>query len=263
MNRAYFDFSGETVLVSGGTRGIGAAIAVAFADAGADVTVFGIGSPPERVSSELSARAANARHLISAIECDVTDSGSVSATFSKLGAIDVFINNAGVEMYTPLSDDSATFCSAAAKTAATNFTGALTTAQAVVPHMKPGGRIIFTASIWSKTAVDRFSAYCASKHATLGMTRSLARELGPAGIRVNAVCPGWVRTEASLESLSRIAESQARDEADVLAEITGAQCFGGLLEPQQLTGTYLFLASDQARDITGQSITVDRGETCI
>ena len=79
--------------------------------------------------------------------------------------------------------------------------GSFWVTHAALPHMKRGGRIIFTASIWGKSVEAEFAAYCASKHAVIGLTRVLAKELGPDGITVNAVCPGWVRTEASMRSL--------------------------------------------------------------
>ena len=117
-----------------------------------------------------------------------------------------------------------------------------------------------TASMWGKTAVAEFSAYCASKHAVIGLTRSLAQELAPRQISVNAVCPGWVRTFASMRSLSFMAAQQKRTEADLLEEIVAAQALEGLMEPQDMVDMYLFLAGPAADNITGQSFTVDRGE---
>lgn len=260
MSSITFDFSGENVVVSGGTRGIGAAVAVAFARAGAAVTVLGSSHDMEHIADQLSADANSEVH---GRRCDVTDDRQVAATFAAFEHIDIYVNNAGVEKYTPVGGYEDLLVSDIEQTAGVNFRGALLTSLAAVPHMQDGGRIIFTASIWSKIGVAEFSAYCASKHATLGMMRSLARELGPRGIRVNAVCPGWVRTSASLASLKKLARQQGKSEADQLLEITSAQCLGGLLEPEELAGAYLFLASSAAQDMTGQSITVDRGELCI
>ncbi|RUU48355.1 SDR family oxidoreductase, partial [Mesorhizobium sp. M2C.T.Ca.TU.002.02.1.1] len=91
-------------------------------------------------------------------------------------------------------------------------------------------------------------------------TKTWARELGPKGIRVNAVCPGWVRTEASMRSLGRMAEHDGRGEAELLDAIVDGQALPGLMVPDDVAGTYLFLASDLAANITGQSLGVDRGE---
>ena len=109
-------------------------------------------------------------------------------------------------------------------------------------------------------AEARFGAYVASKHAIIGLTKTWAKELGPRGIRVNAVCPGWVRTEASMRSLGRMAAEQDLDEAVLLDRIVGGQALPGLMEPADMAATYLFLASDMAINVTGQSLGVDRGE---
>ena len=105
-----------------------------------------------------------------------------------------------------------------------------------------------------------FTAYCASKHANIGFMRALADELGPRGITVNAVCPGWVRTDAAMRSLSIMASNESRSEEDCLNDILSAQAIEGLMEPDDVASTYLFLASDKACNITGQALNVDRGE---
>jgi NAD(P)-dependent dehydrogenase (short-subunit alcohol dehydrogenase family) len=117
-----------------------------------------------------------------------------------------------------------------------------------------------TASVWSRSSEAGFAAYVASKHATIGLTKTWAKELGPRGIRVNAVCPGWVRTAASMLSLRRMSERTGRSEQAILDQVLGAQIIGGLMEPDDVAGPYLFLASDLARNITGQSLGIDRGE---
>ena len=92
------------------------------------------------------------------------------------------------------------------------------------------------------------------------MTKTWAKELGPKGIRVNAVCPGWVRTEASMRSLELMARHNNVSEDALLADIVGGQAFPGLMEPADMAEAYMFLASDSAKNITGQSLGVDRGE---
>ncbi|RVA22336.1 SDR family oxidoreductase, partial [Mesorhizobium sp. M7A.F.Ca.CA.004.11.2.1] len=170
------------------------------------------------------------------------------------------INNAGLELMTPITDSSDEAEAAFRRIIEINVIGtALVTARAL-PRMQAGASIINTASIWGRVAEARFGAYVASKHAIIGLTKTWAKELGSKGIRVNAVCPGWVRTEASMRSLGRMAEQGAVSEAALLEDIVGAQALPGLMEPADMAGTYLFLASDLAANITGQSLGVDRGE---
>ena len=257
MGRVRYDFSGETVLVTGASRGIGRAVAEAFALAGADVTVLSSGKGIHGAAREISAKAGRS---VEALECDITDSGAVKAALEGFGHIDVLVNNAGLERITPLLDADAAVEETFRRITDINTNGTFYVTRHAVPLMGEGGRVIVTASIWSRVAVPEFSAYITSKHANLGFTRVMAKELGPKGIRVNAVCPGWVRTEAAMLSLKNMSLRTGRSEDDLLAEIVGAQVLPGLLEPEDLAAPYLFLASDGARDMTGQALMLDRGE---
>ena len=184
----------------------------------------------------------------------------MAATVGGLERIDVLINNAGLELITPMNAEGREVEETFRRIIDINVMGTYYVTREALPKMGDGGRIILTSSMWGKTAEAEFSAYCASKHANLGFMRSLAKELAPRGISVNAICPGWVRTVASMRSLTAMAERQGRSEDDLLAEIVSAQAIGGLMEPQDMAATYLFLASEAADNITGQALTVDRGE---
>lgn len=251
MGRVRYDFSGERALVTGASRGIGRAVAEAYAAAGAEV-VF-LADDPE-VVAVAAAAGAGCRGVV----CDITDAGAVEAALAEIGPIDVLVNNAGLERITPLAEPEAE--AAFRRIVEINVIGTYLVTRQAAARMGAGGRIILTASIWSRTAVGEFSAYVASKHANLGFLRSIAHELGPRGIRVNAVCPGWVRTEAAMRSLAEMSRRTGRDAQALLDEIVAAQVLPGLLEPADLAPLYLFLGSEGAKDMTGQAVMLDRGE---
>jgi 3-hydroxybutyrate dehydrogenase len=221
------------------------------------VTILSSGSGIHAAAEAISDATRRPCH---ALECDITDAGAVKAALAGLGRIDVLVNNAGLERITPLLDESDEVEATFRRITDINTNGTFYVTRHAVPKMGPGGRIIVTASIWSRVAVPEFSAYVTSKHANLGFVRVMAKELGPRGIRVNAVCPGWVRTEAAMLSLQNMSLRTGRSEDDLLAEITGAQVLPGLLEPDDLAAPYLWLASDGAKDMTGQALMLDRGE---
>ncbi len=252
-----FDFSGKRVLVTGASRGIGLGVARGFAKAGADLTILATGPTVEEAAARLSEECG---HPVRALVCDITDRAAVAREVGGLGALDVLVNNAGLERITPILEPGEEVEATFRRIIEINVIGTYYVTREVVKTMAPGGRIVITASVWARTAAGPFSAYSSSKHANIGFMRCLAEELGPRGIAVNAVCPGWVRTDASMLSLSKIAAREGRSEEACLDEIMSAQAFAGLMEPDDVASTYLFLASDEAANITGQLLNVDRGE---
>ncbi|MEQ8666613.1 MAG: SDR family oxidoreductase [Rhodospirillales bacterium] len=257
MANLRYDFSGKRVLVTGGSRGIGYAVAKRFAETGANVSVMSSGSGVSDAAERLSHATGRA---VGAIRCDISNGEAVRESLARFDRLDVLINNAGLERITPLDDPDVEVENTFRRIVDINVIGTFLVTRHAVSKMPAGGRIILTGSIWSRTAVPEFSAYCATKHANLGFMRSIAHELGPRSITVNAVCPGWVRTDASMLSLSRMAAASARDESDLLDEIVSAQVLYGLMEPDDMPDVYLFLASEEARNITGQAYMLDRGE---
>jgi len=255
MGRVSYDFTGQTVVITGGSRGIGFGVAKGFAQAGADVVILSSGSGIDDAVKELAAFG-----TVSGVQADITNRDQIITALAGIEKIDVLVNNAGLERITPIDDPDDAVEDTFARIIDINVNGTFLMTRHALPKMGSGGRIILTASIWSRTAVPEFSAYVCSKHANLGFMRSIAHELGPRGINVNAVCPGWVKTEAAMLSLTKMAQATGRAEDDLLDEITGAQVLSGLLEPDDMASLYLFLASDAACDITGQAFMHDRGE---
>ena len=222
---------GLGAVVTGGGRGIGSAIARALADAKVRVVVAA------RTSSEITAVAeaiAADGGSAYALECDVTDETSVARlammAHDRLGAIDILVNNAGIALSalvhkTSLQDWNRQF--------AVNATGTFLCTRAFVPHMveRGWGRIINIASVAGVTGDQYVSAYSASKHAVLGLTRSVAAEVVRHGITVNAICPGYVDTAMTDASIARIKAKTGRSNADALEAILATTPQHRLIHP--------------------------------
>ncbi len=251
------DFTGKSVLVTGASRGIGYGIAKAFASAGADLTILADDPKTKDAATELSKLAGRP---VRGIIADIADRAAVASTVGTLEKIDVLINNAGLELITPIDEESDDVEKTFRRIVDININGSFFVTREALPKIPDGGRIVFTASVWGKSAEAGFGAYCASKHAVIGLTRTLAKELGPKNITVNAICPGWVKTVASMRSLGKMAVRDGRNEQALLDDITGTQAIGGLMQPDDVAAAYLFLASDAAANITGQALNIDRGE---
>jgi len=251
-----YGLQGKTVLITGAAGGIGSALARAFAAQGARLMLL---DRPDTalpsLSAELDATAA---------VCDLGNATQVARIAAQVrehwGTLDVLVNNAGTEYPTPLADTTPDAMARWASLLDNNVTSMVRLTQALLPLLPRGASVINQSSIWGRIGVADFSAYVASKHAVVGLTRSLALELGPRGIRVNAVCPGWVRTAAALRSLAAMAKAQGRSTADVEREILARQAMPTMLTPEDLAGVFLFLASDGAAPLTGQCLVASHGE---
>lgn len=248
-----YGLQGRRVIVTGAGGGIGRGLVAGFVAQGARVAAV-----------DRQAEALATLEGVEAEVCDLADEAQVAALAARLGArwggVDVLVNNAGMEYPTPL-DAAEPDANARWSRLLDNNVGSMQRlTRALRPWLGHGASVINQSSIWGLSAVAGFSAYVASKHAVIGLTRSLAWELGPAGIRVNAVCPGWVKTDTAMASLRVMAAESGQSEEAMLEQILAAQAVPELLTPADLAPTFLFLASDGARPITGQAIVVSHGE---
>ena len=255
-----FDFTAKRVLVTGASHGIGRAVAAAFARAGADLAI--LSSTPD-IHGAGAAIGRESGRPVRAEVCDITDRETVRRVVGDLGPLDVLVNNAGLELVTPMLAAGDEVERTFVRIIDINVIGTYYVTREALSGMRAGGSIVLTSSVWGKTGAADFAAYVTSKHANIGFMRVLAKELGPRGIRVNAICPGWVRTRAALRSLGEISAAAAVGEDEMLDRILAGQALPGLMKPEDVADLYLFLASDLARNITGQAVNVDRGEVMV
>ncbi len=240
-------------MVTGGGKGIGRAVALRLAADGFFVAVLG------RDATALDATAAAApAGRIEAVPCDVTDEASVAAVFSSLGDIDVLVNNAGIAASAPTGRTSLAEWEA---TMRVNATGVFLCTRAVIDPMRRRGwgRIVTIASIASHHGAPYISAYAASKHAALGLTRSVAAELRGTGVTANCVCPGYVRSDMTDRTIANIVARTGRGAGDTERSLNAA--LGRLIEPEEVAAAVVYLVGDGAAAVNGQSIILDGGET--
>lgn len=255
--------AGPRVVLTGAAGGIGRALAQAFAETCAEQGGRLLLVDREAAGLQALVDELDSPQVHSAV-CDLGSDAAVTALADSLaqgwGGVDVLVNNAGTEYPTPLHDADPQANARWADLLDNNVTSMLRLTRALLPLMGEGASVINQSSIWGRIGVAGFSAYSASKHAVVGLTRSLAFELGPQGIRVNAVCPGWVRTAAALRSLAAMALERGCTEAEVEREILARQAVPQMLEPADLAGVFLFLASPASRPLTGQCLSASHGE---
>jgi 3-hydroxybutyrate dehydrogenase len=263
MTAINFGLRDKTVLITGAAGGIGSALAHAFARQGATLLLLDRAAAPLH---DLVDRLKTVTKVFGLV-CDLGDDEAVIAVAAQVRErwrrLDVLLNNAGTEYPTPIAPGSTEATAAWARLLDNNVVSMVRLTQALLPLMPRGASIINQSSIWGKTGVAGFSAYSASKHAVVGLTRSLSMELGAQGIRVNAVCPGWIRTDAAMRSLASMAQEQGHSLDEVERDILSRQAVQTMLEPADIAGVFLFLASEAATSLTGQCLSASHGEVML
>jgi NAD(P)-dependent dehydrogenase (short-subunit alcohol dehydrogenase family) len=237
-------------LVTGGASGIGRGIVEALARAGADVVIADLdGDHAREVAAEVGARGA---------QVDVTDERSVARLVDEVGVVDILVNNAGVSKSVPFVElDEREWD----RVFDVNVKGVFLACRAVVPQMieRRAGKIINVASMVGKEAIPLFVHYSASKFAVIGLTQGLAKELAEYDINVNAVCPGVVRTPLWEPLLDQLSANKGITREEAFDEFIAGIPLARPQTPEDIGEVVAFLASDKARNMTGQGINVTGG----
>lgn len=249
----------KRAFITGASRGIGRAIALAFAKEGASLA---LGARSMDALSSLASEIESGGGKAIAVPIDVGDAESIaaakSAVIERLGDVHIVVNNAGIARSVKvlkMDDDHWQ------SHLDINLTGTFRVTRAFLPGLvaRGWGRVINIASTAGKVGFQYTAAYCASKHGVIGFTRALALEMATLGVTANAICPGFVNTEMTTETVKNIAAKTGGTEKEALAWLEKLSPQNRLVEPEEIAAVAVMLASEEARGINGQAINVDGG----
>ncbi|MEU2349571.1 SDR family NAD(P)-dependent oxidoreductase [Modestobacter sp. NPDC049651] len=252
---------GKTALVTGSGNGIGRAIAVALASAGAQVVVSDVlAEDGQRVVEEITAAGGSAHFIAADVAVAEQSEALVAGAVERFGGLDVLVNNAGTggAQLRLHEVDPADFD----RVIDVNLRGTFLCTKYAIPHFLAAGdgRIVNIASTYGLVGAPKAPAYCASKGAIVNLTRQLAVDYGPDGIRVNAICPGYIDTGLGRRGPT-LDEEQFAAATAVREKAAGMQPLGRQAQPAEVAAVALFLASDAASFMTGSIVPVDGGCT--
>ena len=253
---------GRNAIVTGSTSGIGLGMATALAQAGANVMINGLGSEAEIAEATKQVGAAGTKVLYDPANMlrhnQIAE--MVARAEKEFGSLDILVNNAGVQYVSPVEEFPIEKWDAII---AINLTSAFHTTRAAVPGMKKRkwGRIINLASAHSLVASPFKSAYVSAKHGLAGFTKTVALELATAGITVNAISPGFVKTPLVAKQIPDLAKSRGISEEQARKELLDPQPTERFVEVEEIGALAVFLASDKASSITGANYSIDGGWT--
>ncbi len=253
--------AGRHALITGGGRGIGAAVASALARLGADLTL--VGRDAARLEETARAIRESAPVAVAAVTGDVDDGDSIAAAFARAvaasGPVSILVNNAGIADSAPFARiDDAQWD----RTIATNLTGTFRCMRIAYPAMVEAGwgRIVNIASTAGIKGYAYTVAYCASKHGVVGLTRALAMEAARTGVTANAVCPGFTETDMAARAIANIVAKTGRGEDQARRELARINPQARLVQPEEVADTVAWLCLPSSSAITGQAIAVAGGE---